>query len=376
MFKLGDGRPQAVADASVLTTDRAATESGASAPAAAGVDEWSLLALLRFLLALIVAVGHLGGYVPLGALAWIPPLGAFEAILGFLLVSGYSIGASYRQSPEGFYLRRAWRVYPVYLGAVLLTYVATPTDLTITFVAVLALNLLFLNQIFTTTSYVGPAWSLSLEVWLYALTPALSRLGRSRILLLAFGSGIAYVIDTCGLTLFHWPYFAWQGFGINLLTLSFPWLLGFLLANSPGAERQVLRWIVFALSGHMLLVSLIQFGYRLKHQAPDAYWQSDAPGFLMRSLTLVLVCCCLRYAVRPREGKSRRASWMRFLGDSSYPLYLTHIPVAIIFQRLGISNAYALLGIMLTTAAAFYLVLDSYSRSREKRLTVKSGELR
>jgi peptidoglycan/LPS O-acetylase OafA/YrhL len=337
----------------------------------AGVDRWSLLALLRFGLAFIVAVGHLGGSVPLGALAWIPRLGSFEAILGFLLVSGYSIGASYSKAPEGFYLRRAWRLYPVYLGAMVLTFVATPADPTLAFAGVLLLNLFFLNQLFTTTSYVGPAWSLSLEVWLYALTPALAQLSRSRLLLLIVGSSAVYVIDTCGRTLFHWPYFAWQGFGVNLLTLSFPWLLGFLLAKSPDAEKPVLRWIAYALSGHMLLAATIQFGYRLKHHALHDYWGMDAPDFVMRSLTLVLVWWCLRGAVTPRAGKRRRASWMAFLGDSSYPLYLTHMPVAIICLRLSITHPFAVLGAMLMIAAGLYFALDSYSRSREKRVPAK-----
>ncbi|MDL2336852.1 MAG: acyltransferase [Pseudomonadota bacterium] len=330
------------------------------------------MALLRFVLALIVAVNHLAEYTSLGPLAWIPRLGAFEAVLGFLLVSGYSIGVSFRKAPAGFHLRRACRVYPVYLAAMLLTYFANPAEATLPFLAVLALNLLFLNQIFTTTSYVWPAWSLSLEVWLYALTPVLAKLSRSRILMLVLGSLVVYVIDTCGRTLFHWPYYAWQGFGLNLLTLSFPWLLGFLLANSPGAEQQVLRWIACALSGHILLAALIQFGYRLKHHAVDAYWMVDAPEFLMRSATLVVVWWCLRQAVTPRETKGRRSSWMAFLGDSSYPLYLTHIPVAIICHRLGIGNALSVVGAMLTTSAVLYLSLDSYSRSREKRMTVNS----
>ncbi|MFM9916350.1 MAG: hypothetical protein ACKVOX_11125 [Rhizobacter sp.] len=89
-------------------------------------------------------------------------------------------------------------------------------------------------------------------------------------------------------------------------------------------------------------------------------------------VTLVLVWWCLCRAVSPSESKGRRLSWMTFLGDSSYPLYLTHIPVAIICHRFCINNAVSLLGVMLTTSAVLYLSLDSYSRSREKRLTVNS----
>ena len=341
------------------------------------VDRWSLLALLRFALAFIVAVNHLAEYATLGPLAWVPKFGAFEAILGFLLVSGYAVGASYRKSPDGFYLRRAWRVYPVYLAAMVITFIATPAELTPSLLAVLVLNLLFLNQLFTTTSYVGPAWSLSLEVWLYALTPMLARLNHERIRMLVLCSVAIYVVNTCGRTLFHWPYPAWQGWGLNLLTLAFPWLLGFLLSNPQASKRQVLRWIALALAAHMALAIVIQFGFRLKHAGLDAFWGGDAPEFALRSLTLLAVWWCLRYAVAPlTSGVERtRSAWLVFLGDVSYPLYLTHIPVAIICNGLGVHDPVLILGAMLVVAALVYLLVDSYSRGREKRESIHSKAL-
>jgi peptidoglycan/LPS O-acetylase OafA/YrhL len=136
-----------------------------------GIEKWSLLAVTRFALAFIVAIGHLEQQVPLGPLAVVPMFGPFEAVLGFLLISGYSIGNSYAREREGFLRRRALRIYPVYLGAILLTWLATPHAFDITFATTLLQNVLFLNQITTATSYVGPAWSLALEVWLYCLTP-------------------------------------------------------------------------------------------------------------------------------------------------------------------------------------------------------------
>lgn len=338
----------------------------------AGVNQWSILALLRFLLALIVAVNHLADYAELGVLAWLPHFGALEAILGFLLVSGYSIGASYEKSPTGFYWRRAWRVYPIYVAAMLLTFVASPAELTPAFLTVLLLNLLFLNQVLTATSYVGPAWSLSLEIWLYALTPLLSRLSRSQILVLVCASIAVFTINTCGRTLFNWVYFAWQGYGLNLLTLSFPWLLGFLLARSSAFDNRTLRWVVWVLAYHLALAVAIQFGYRMKHEALDAFWSVDVLEFFCRSLTLILVFLSLTYAVRTRHLKSGASRWMNFLGDLSYPLYLTHIPVAILCTQIGVNDAGAMLFVMLATSATLYFLLDSYSRSQEKRRLKRS----
>jgi peptidoglycan/LPS O-acetylase OafA/YrhL len=348
-----------------------------STPLKLGVDRWSLLALLRFALAFIVAVNHLAEYATLGPLAWIPKFGAFEAILGFLLVSGYAVGASYRKSPDGFYLRRAWRVYPVYLASMVITFIATPAELTPSLLAVLALNLLFLNQLFTTTSYVGPAWSLSLEVWLYAITPVLARLSPERIRWLVMGSLAFYVANTCGRTLFHWPYPAWQGWGLNILTLAFPWLLGFLLSNPQAAKRPLLRWIALALAVHVALALVIQFGFRLKHAALDSFWGVDAPEFVFRSLTLLAVWWCLRYAVTPASAgvKRTRSAWLVLMGDVSYPLYLTHIPVAVICNSYGIRDPYLILGAMMCFASVIYLLVDSYSRGREKRALISTRVL-
>ena len=46
------------------------------------IDKWSILAAVRFLLASVVAVNHLGEFAPLGILGFIPKFGAFESIVG------------------------------------------------------------------------------------------------------------------------------------------------------------------------------------------------------------------------------------------------------------------------------------------------------
>ena len=130
------------------------------------IDKWSLLALARFLLAFVVASAHLTDFVPLGWLAVVPWFGMFEPVLCFLLISGYSIGNSYGKEPQGFLLRRAWRIYPIYIGAIALTLFAIPLPWS-SGAWTIAQNVLFLNQLTTERSFVGPAWSLSLEVWLY-----------------------------------------------------------------------------------------------------------------------------------------------------------------------------------------------------------------
>jgi len=132
-------------------------------------DKWSLLALMRFALAAIVMVAHLEVHhlASLHVLSIIPHFGAFEAVLGFLLISGFSIGSSYRKEPDGFLKRRALRIYPVYIGALVLACIAVPQAFDLHLASTVLQNLVFLNQITTDVSLVGPAWSLALEVWLY-----------------------------------------------------------------------------------------------------------------------------------------------------------------------------------------------------------------
>ena len=49
---------------------------------------------MRFALAAVVAITHLSDLGPVGVWAFIPMFGAFEAIAGFLVISGYSSGAA------------------------------------------------------------------------------------------------------------------------------------------------------------------------------------------------------------------------------------------------------------------------------------------
>ena len=43
-------------------------------------------------------------------------MGSYAAVLGFLFISGYSMAASFEREPGGFYERRVWRIYPVFLA--------------------------------------------------------------------------------------------------------------------------------------------------------------------------------------------------------------------------------------------------------------------
>ena len=335
------------------------------------VDRWSILALARFWLALIVAVGHLAKFVDIGWLGIIAKFGSFEAILGFLLISGYSIGESYRSKPEGFYWRRIKRIYPIYLASIVVVFFVTSPQVTPTFALFLVANLLFLNQLFTTTSFVGPAWSLSLEVWLYALAPCLSKLRERSLAWLCVGSLAAYTAYTCGRSLFNWGFYAGLGFGLNLPTLAYMWILGFWLSMTKNKLRVVFL-IGLTMAYITMLGTAIQVVFRIKNNAL-AMVPSDLLDHALQGVNLFLVWLIFRFWLVSPLGKGERSLWMSFLGDTSYPLYLLHIAVFTFLVRNSYSNAEFLLAASVAVSAAVYLLLDVYSRRRHLRVKRTRG---
>ena len=332
------------------------------------VDQWSKLAALRFVLASIVAFNHLEEMTPIGVFSIIPMLGAFESILGFLLVSGYSIGVSYRKEPTHFLWRRIKRIYPVYLASlVLMGIVLYSGPHALPAASEWAINLLFLNQLLVATSIVGPAWSLSLEFWLYCLTPLLFTLSDKSIKRLAVASFIAFCAYTCGRTLFHWTYFSGTAFGLNLLLLAFIWLSGLRLARNKevgGSGRiRIMQSIVAMFTIYIALSIAIQAAYRFKHGELAQFFQIDLIPFIFRMCTLAAVALLFRNIIRQGPG-GKPSAWMRMLGDVSFPLYMLHIPVFELLKRTAIESPTVYFAVAFGVSVVAYKALDLYSQRR------------
>ncbi|MEJ7688846.1 MAG: acyltransferase [Variovorax sp.] len=328
-------------------------------------EKWSGLAGLRFLLAFIVVVTHLAAYTPLGAWGVVPSFGSFEAILGFLLISGYSIGASYAKEPQGFLVRRAKRIYPVYLASLALSYIvyvlansAHPTWW------VTLSNVLFLNQILTQNSLVSSAWSLALEFWLYGLTPWLLRTDGPTLRRLMFASFGAYLLYTCGRTLLQWDYYADVGYGGNLLFLSFAYLAGLRLAREPQAARSVLRDIAIMFTLHIGLATAIQFASSWRHGIASDFLRDGIDAYMLQACTLALVLWAFR-AITTRPVNNVPASrLLRLMGDISFPLYLIHLPLYYLLDRGGFDSATFFLGSAVAASFVLYMAVDKYSQMR------------
>lgn len=324
------------------------------------MNKWSLLALARFLLASGVAFSHLEH---LGK-PWAVQIG-FEAVLGFLLISGYSIGSSYIKEPEGFLKRRALRIYPVYLGALVLACALQPLPLSWHSAWTIIQNLFFLNQLTTHDSIIPPAWSLSLEVWLYCLTPWLAKLSASRLRMLMYASFVLFCAHEIGRTVFHFSYYAGIGYGINLPLLSFAWLAGFVIAREPTSAKRTLRDCAAMFASYMALSVSIHVAYLIKHQMLGWF---DLASDALRAGVLLGVVALFQRIVSERTGRTKNAT-MLGLGDVSYPLYLVHLPIYLFLADIGIRSSWASVTIALLTAYLFYRLLDFYSQRPRERLT-------
>ena len=257
-------------------------------PSARERSNWNVLSLLRFLLALFIAIFHLSFYANIGPVIYLIKLGPFEVVLSFLLISGYSIGHSVSRKSEGFLRRRLWRIYPIFLIGMVVTYLATPQPLTPSFAWIILINLLFLGQVLTKDSYLDAGWSLNVEVWLYCLAPWLVRQSFRVLETLILLSFLFFCFYTCGRSLFHWPYFIGTSYGINLPALSYIWLVGFYLAVVENKKR-ALGLLGFIFVVYLALAVGIQLIHRIKYHETHLFLSMDVGDYIGKSLLFLII---------------------------------------------------------------------------------------
>jgi peptidoglycan/LPS O-acetylase OafA/YrhL len=333
---------------------------------------WEALALVRFLLAFVVITGHLNDYADTRYLKFISNLGAFEAVLGFLLISGFSIGTSITKNKAHFFKRRLQRIYPVYLACIVFTIALKGAHLNFNWLYNISINLVFLNQIVTELSYIRPAWSLSLEVWLYCLAPLLLKLTKKQLLYFTCFSFACYIFYTCGRTLYDWRYFAGIPYGLNLLLLSFIWLAGFKLAAFSDKKQSRLL-ISLLLLGVMGLTAAIQIVYRIKNHDYSTI-VTDLPALLGKTICLAIVYVAI---VRNQQIPTFKPTWGKIanlLGNISYPLYLSHLTTFQLLKKLNVHSTGLYVLSALVVAAIIYFIFDFYSRKRFKKQAVTLAE--
>ena len=274
---------------------------------------WPTLGAVRFFLALIVAASHFWLYFPVFSnLLVLRYLCAPIAVFGFLFVSGYSIAASLAKQRRGFYWRRALRIVPLYWiliplssylpfffgGDILLL---NGSKIIVPPIRELLGNLFFL-QGFAVGSIPanGVVWSLSIEIFFYAIAPFIVRVSQATLGLLVTALAVGFVLSAS----LHLPYYSEILHGGSVLLLGWCWLLGFWVYRAESCSQvlvaQCFGSVIIALNGtyvtHLWPVTwtIAVAGIEAGKQLPD-----------------------LRYV----------AGFFSWLGDISYPFYIAHEPV-------------------------------------------------
>lgn len=310
-------------------------------------SSWASLAFIRFVLSAIVATAHLSWFVP----SLSPPLnllGALNgkaAVIGFFLISGFSVGHSYLTRRNGYFERRFLRIYPLYSMAVVFTtflylylggFLIYPgANFTAPGIKTHIANLFFLqNFVAITIVYDSPLWSLSIEVLLYLLLPLFFRL---HIFYLGFLTVISMVVFA---TPFLADYLPGKGHlgGYLALQYAWPFILGLMLVSRLNKRFTV----ALALCGAFLVYL-------------NPLTQGGGAVFIYSAVFSVLLLG--NYAILP----SRVVSIFNCLGDFSYPLYLFHLPLYMFcYSLLGVRESVAFVVCVIVLVIAIDWIFDKW----------------
>jgi peptidoglycan/LPS O-acetylase OafA/YrhL len=297
-------------------------------------------------------------------------LGVVAFFVHTSLVLMFSLERLHRESPRptlAFYLRRAFRIYPLSLLIVVFVSIFQIPDLPFgssgpgRYSALNILSNLLLTQNFIGVTVTGPLWSLPFEVQMYMILPALYLLARRR------GStrplvGLIAAFAVVGIALFE----------------------------STG-KLHFFAFIPCFLSG-ILAYSLRG---RLRPVLPAVYWSFLVPGLLIAAAAAGvawpglqyycgwLLSFCLGGSVYLFHD-STNAAWnavTKNVAKYSYGLYLLHVPsLWLVFQILGIRGVSAVVVWVLVVAASsvaiFHGIEDPLIRYGKKLTRKVAGTLK
>jgi peptidoglycan/LPS O-acetylase OafA/YrhL len=294
-------------------------------------SKWALLSVIRFILALIVMVSqsHITTVVKLSKtpdfFKILYACSGRAAVIGFLVISGYSVSYSYKSNIEGFMKRRLLRIYPLYFVAVLFTvflqyylgssYKIEETGSVMVSAGVLTslANFMFLQNIITIPiTYNTPLWSLSVEMFMYLLIPLIFKL-RSSYIYFLFGVSLLFFTYT-DFIFKQKPFYMY-----SMLIYAWPFLLGCLLAIK---QKLIYTIPLFILAGFS-----IYYEFNLNKE------KFAVISFLLTS-GMVLFSILVKVSLPLVVDKI-----FNFLGTISYPMYLFHFPLYLLLYDFGIRDA-------------------------------------
>lgn len=347
------------------------------------------MGVLRMLLALIVVVHHIPSYLPGNpsfpfVMHW---LDAMVCVLIFYIFSGFYmslvINEKYcrgRNFPLSFYVSRALRIFPLYWIILCSFYMYNVTSghlgnvgnirnlsgfswFAQVFMNVTTFGLDLVPSLGGyTLQLIGPAWSLGTELLFYLLAPWLVKMSWKRT------AALVLIIFTVRLVLY--------GFGYDrypLRVLFFPLSLGFFmlghLAYLTLSRIQHMEWFV----SHTVKLwgGLLSLGIILCAGA----WLDVGGGIDPDTPNLCVFYLMITFLIPTTFAGLRDSRIDRFLGDLTFPLYISHTLVLTFVADyvVGGQNAQRIIALSLAILIAVFLTLAIEAPVERLRATAARG---
>ena len=270
-----------------------------------------------------------------------------QAVLFFFVLSGFVIHYKYSKALnkdadsmlniEEYFSRRIRRIYPPFFFAMILTFILdtlghqlgytiyfsqTPNTLINTNVIGKHDIVTFIgNLFFFQTEHIGiwgtngPSWSLKYEWWFYLIYPALLLFNKKSVVLGCVVVVLLYILST-------YVYSIYPSFFVSIFQYLLSWWLGAILADIYH-KRIIISY--FLLSFFTCLIPLmILFQSCIKNTSyADTIWAFGFFGLLN-----------LFFYLQEKGVSFAWAKKIKWLGDCSYTLYITHFPILVFMNGL------------------------------------------
>lgn len=250
----------------------------------------------------------------------------FIAVHVFFLISGFVVPKSYENdgSIQKFFIKRIFRIYPSYVIALIATTLITNFFTKEPFIGTrqFIVNIFFLQDLLDSKTILAVAWTLLIEWKFYFLVPILS-LSRSSSIFNYFACS-AFVFSWCLIPLDFIHYIEHTKFHLlaalcNILTDQCPHLLIVLLGTVLAKGYLELWSSKTTTIVTLITISAIFFAFLrldLKYEPSNVS--------LIHLNSFIWAFCIFNFAYALR-AKIPYISFLKWLGDISYALYIIHL---------------------------------------------------
>lgn len=315
---------------------------------------WSLLGVTRFFLSFVVLLSHSVWALPDSPLReWLKTFGAYEAVNGFLIISGFSIARSIATKKTGFYTRRILRIYPMYFvgltfALIIFIFLGREVEMEGGILLSAGYATYFANYAFLqtficiTASYNTPLWSLSVEFFYYFFAPSFNRASY----------GVLFSILLVSFAVWVSPLNSYI-YGYPALSLGWFWLLGFIIGKN---KKNKLLFITEISCLFLFFLTFFSIGL----------------SKTLSVLFIILPLLVFRFSPLVYLPNSF-IKLFNYLGRLSYPIYVIHFPVFVLFDALNLSNDLFILvfSVLFFSVISDFIIDDCFNRLFLRPFTFK-----